>query len=289
MHPLLAQSHTLKVPFSHNWMGSRVLPSNYSDLSAIRNWLRLFKEQRKKLCFCFGNVLLGGSVALWCCSVSSAFTSPWALSFIQKKKTQKKTPQKNPQQNNRRIYKPFPSSYASLSKCGSLPLNFNANESHPRKCMGHCLVMLMKPPSLSVQATSVSRTDSGRKMAFSQLESNTWRRQAMGPTCGLLGGPDARKFLALPQNQNYIYFHFPNSRHHAAPMLSQPHHVPTQGVLGELVVRESHFLSHYFVCCSSWPSHRAYFPLPVHFSVPPSLPLMSVTRYKSGYLNFLSF
>jgi len=80
---------------------------------------------------------------------------------------------KKPNPNNKRIDKPFPSSYASLlSKCGSLPLNFNASESSPRKGMGHCLVMLMKPPSLSVRDTSVSRTDSGRKMAFSQLEGN---------------------------------------------------------------------------------------------------------------------
>lgn len=107
--------------------------------------------------------------------------------------------------------------------------------------------------------------------------------------CGLLGGSDARNFLALPQNQNYIYFHFPDSRHDGALMLSQPYHVPTQGVWGELAVRESHFLSHYFDSCSSQLSHRAYFPLPVHFSVSPSLPLMSVTTYKSGYLNFLFF
>lgn len=107
----------------------------------------------------------------------------------------------------------------------------------------------------------------------------------MGPACGLLGGPDARNFLALPQNQNYIYFRFPDSRHDAALMLSQPHHVPAQGVLRELAVRESHFLAH-----PAHPAHhRAYFPLTVHFSLSPSLPLMSVTRYKSAYLNFLSF
>lgn len=73
----------------------------------------------------------------------------------------------------------------------------------------------------------------------------------MGPTGGLLGGPDARNFLALPQKQNYIYFHFPDSQHDAALMLIQLHHVPTQGVLGELAVIESHFPSHYFVSCSS--------------------------------------
>lgn len=63
----------------------------------------------------------------------------------------------------------------------------------------------------------------------------------MRPTCGLLGGPDARNFLALPQTQNYIYFHFPDSWHDAALMLSQPHRIPTQGDLGELAVKRVTF------------------------------------------------
>lgn len=53
----------------------------------------------------------------------------------------------------------------------------------------------------------------------------------------LLGGPGVRNFLALPQNQNFIYFHFPDSWHDAAFVLSQPHLVSTQGVLGGLAVR----------------------------------------------------
>lgn len=48
---------------------------------------------------------------------------------------------------------------------------------------------------------------------------------------GLLGGPGAKNFLVLPQNQNYIYFYFPDSWHDAAFVLSQPHHVSTQGIL----------------------------------------------------------
>lgn len=32
----------------------------------------------------------------------------------------------------------------------ALPLNINVNESHPRKGIGHCLVMLTKPPSIPI-------------------------------------------------------------------------------------------------------------------------------------------
>lgn len=177
MHPLLAQSNTLKAPFSHHWIGSGVLLSNYSDLSTLRIWLRLFKEQRKRLCFCFSNVLLGGIIAIWHCTVSLQHSLPLEpLIWDQKKKTHEK-------QNSRRI-ETIPINPASpLYKCGSLPLNFNANESHPRKGMGHCLVMLMKPPSLSITAVSASRAEGRRKVAFSQLEGHMWHGQAIGGIC----------------------------------------------------------------------------------------------------------
>lgn len=68
---------------------------------------------------------------------------------------------------------------------------------------------------------------------------------------GLLGEPGARNLMALPQNQDYIYFCFPDSWHDAVFVLSQPHHVSTQGILRGFAVRESHFLSHYFVSCLS--------------------------------------
>lgn len=103
MPPLLAQSNTLKVLFSHHWIGSWVLLSNYSDLSTIRIWLRLFKEQRKRVCFCFSNVLLGGIIAVWCCTISPQHSLPLdPLVWCQKKKisTENKIAGE---------YKPFPS------------------------------------------------------------------------------------------------------------------------------------------------------------------------------------
>lgn len=61
----------------------------------------------------------------------------------------------------------------------------------------------------------------------------------------LLGGPDARNFLALPPSQ----IAFPlSTRVDATFVLGQPWHVPTQGVLGELAVRESYFLSISLLC-----------------------------------------
>lgn len=109
--------------------------------------------------------------------------------------------------------------------------------------MGHFLVMLMKSPSLSITAVSASRTDGGRKVAFSQRESHMWYAEAIGPM-GSVGRTRCQvPVLALPQNQNYIYFHFPDSWHDAAFVLSQPHHVSTQGVLWGLAVKVTYSIS----------------------------------------------
>lgn len=129
----------------------------------------LSETEKETLC------CLVARIALWHWSISLQHLLLLGTSVWHGKKRKKPINDKINQAKpwHSRLHKAPTSSYASaLPQAWLFALNFRANESNPRNATGHCLVMLMTPPSPLQAPLFQELTVKGRWLSL-QLQSHS--------------------------------------------------------------------------------------------------------------------